>query len=258
MTTATQTRAPAAHRPRWLVLAGWQITGQVLFFAGVLAAAIVLIAVVLAVISRSATPSYSAFQITVQAAPWLPFGVAIHFSTVWLNLQLAAGFTRRSAVKAAVATGFGTGLAVALMLLAVLWAEYLVYGWLGWTADRFNGRALFPEAPLGSQVWGLFLVMSAWTLGGTAVGLAYHRWGKAATVLLPVLLLPLAAVALLAIDPSTMWAPFSINRDGTVYTPADHGFGGMVGVALGVAMLALLVAAIHLLARRIPITGPRA
>lgn len=257
MTAATLTRNPATRRPRWLDLAGWQFIGQTTVFVAVLAAAIVLAALVLGITSRVTTPSYSALQVAVQAAPWLPFAVAIHFSTTWLNLQLVAGFTRRHSVRAAVLSGFGTGLALTLLLLVVLWAEHRVYGWLGWTAASFSGRALLPEAPLLPQLWGLFLIMSTWALAGTVVGLGYQRFGASATLLLPVMLLPLAAVALLAIDPTTMWAPVTISTGTGLYTPARFGLGGIAGVAVGVAVLGLVVAAIHLLARRIPIRSPR-
>lgn len=257
MTADTLTRAATTRRPRWLALAGWQFLGQVTVFAVALVAAVVLAAVVLAILSRVTTPSYSALQVAVQAAPWLPFAIAIHFSTSWLNLQLAAGLTRRSSVKAAVLSGFGTGAATAVLLAVTLWAEHLVYGRLGWTAAHFSDRTLLPEGPWLPQLWGLFLIMSAWALTGTVVGLAYQRFGAGATLLLPVMLLPLAAVALLVIDPMTMWAPVTIVTETGLYTPARFGFGGLAGVAAGVAVLALVVAAIHLLARRLLIRSPR-
>lgn len=258
MTTAALAPVPATGLPRWLRLAGWYVLGHTYLFGGALLVGALVAAVVLAIVSRGGAPQFSVVQIAHQVAPWLPFGGAVHFAMNWLGPQLVAGLTRRSFIRAAVVSAFGTALVVGLMLMAASWLERVVYDVLGWLPGTFDGRPLAPDTPFLGYLWGLFLILSVSALAGTVVGLTFSRIGALAILLIPVMLAPMVGMALLAVDPTTMWPPIYINRGGDVYSPADLGIGGAAGVLIGLAILAVVITAVYLLARRIPIRTPRA
>lgn len=255
MTSITSSRPIRTRRsPQWVQVATWQVIGQAITFAGFLAAAIVIAVIALVIISRSVTPSYSALQLAQQVAPWFPFAVAIHIAVSWLRPHVAAGMTRRSYVRGAIASALVTGIGAALALVVVLSVEHWVYGRLGWTAGALDGRALAPSTPLLPYLWGLAVLVAAGALSGTIVGLSYVRLGPLATLALPVTLLPLPAVALLGLDPRTMFTAVAIRVDGEIVSPVGFGTGGGLGAVLAALLvLGLAALAVYLLARRIPL-----
>lgn len=270
MTTSTSSLATsqpadpmsgARSRPRWVRLAGWQTTGYGYTVGGFLAVALVIAAVVLFLVSRNVTPGMSALQIVNQAVPWFLFGSAIYFVTSWLGPLVSAGMSRRSFVRGSVAAAFVVAAGTALVVLALAWAEQRIYGGLGWSAAYDVGPVPTVDAPLVPYLWGLFLLFSVATVTGLIVGLSYTRLGAWATLLLPVTLLPVIVVPAAALDPETMFISgvFSIGTAVEVHTVALIDIGsGVTRFLIGLATLGVSVLVVHLLARRIPINGPRA
>ncbi len=258
MTTASVARPTSPGLPRWLRFAGWLTVGHWYILGGFLLAAVIVVTVILALVSRTMTPTISALQFVQAAAPWFPFGVAIHFAVNWLGPQVSAGMTRRSFVRASVVAALAVAATAAVALMVLLRIEDAVYERLGWVAAPDGLRVAPVGAPIGPYFWGLFLLIAAGGLAGLVVGLTYARLGPVATFLLPVTLLPLPAMVALALDPMTMFTPTLISVDDGLYRPMDFGLGGLASPVLGVAVLAVTILAVHLLARRIPIRSPRA
>lgn len=263
MTTVTPTARIERWMPgpRWVEAAVWQAVGHWAILGGFFLVVVVVMAVVLAIVSQNTTPTLSAFQYPMQGAMWIPFGVAIHFATSWLGPHIAAGMTRRSFVRAAVG---GVGLLAvsgAIVTLLLLRLEAWVYGLLGWTAGTDPGRIAPAEAPTLAYLWGLILLIAVAGLTGLVVGLTYARLGPVATLLLPVTLLPLAAVAFLALDPATMFVPFlawTADDGGLMWSPPSLGLGGVAAsLLIGVVILLATTYVVHRLARRMPIRAQR-
>ena len=252
--------ATTSSLPRWVRLAGWYVLGHCYLLGPALVIGLVLLAVVLGILdARGVDIRSSGMQVLLQVAVWLPFGVAIHYAVNWLGPQLAAGLTRRSFVKASVASAFGIALVAALAQLLLLNLEAWVYQARGWTADGFDGVALAPEATSLTALFGLTLMITAAALSGTLVGLSFVRLRAWATLLLPATVGPLLAVFGLALDPATMFVPIQFGGgDAGRWSPENIGLGGWAGGVLGLAVVASMIVAIHLTARRMPIRGVRA
>lgn len=248
------TRRPTSALPRWLRMAGWQTAGHWLVFAGFLGIALVIAVVALAVISRSRTPMSSAFQIVQQIGMWVPFAVAVHFASRWLGPHVSAGMTRRSFVRASVLAAVALAVSGAVVVWSLAQAESWVFERLGWTPVVRQGLVAVTQAPPAAYLWGLFLLLAMSGVTGLLIGLTYARVGSAATLLLPLTLAPLAATAILALDPATMFRPFLFTFDGQTWAAPVLADGGVArSVLLGLVLLCATSALVHLLARRMPI-----
>lgn len=72
-------------------------------------------------------------------------------------------------------------------------------------------------------------------------------------------MLPLIATGVLALDPGAMYSPLTFTRDGDPWRPPSLGLDrGLASVVLGLAILAVTIAAIHLIAGRHPVRSARA
>lgn len=258
MTTAALSPRPAA-RPRWLSMARWQTVGHWWVLGGFLLIAVIVISVILALVGRSATPTLSAVQFAPQIGMWMPFGVAIYYCTTWFGPAISGGMTRRSFVRAAVTSVFALAISGALALYVLLRLEPVVYEARGWTPRLDGGRISPADASVPLYLWGLFLLLAVAGLSGLLVGWTYDRLGAWATFLLPLTMLPLIATGVLALDPGAMYSPLTFTRDGDPWRPPSLGLDrGLASVVLGLAILAVTIAAIHLLARRHPVRSARA
>ena len=241
---------PLTTRPRWLGMAGWQALGHWFAFAGFLLVAALVAVVVLVVISRSRTPTGSGVQIGM----WVPFAVAAHFTGSWLGPHVSAGMTRRSFVRASVLAAVAFAVSGAVVVWSLAQAESWVFERLGWTLGVRQGLVAVTQAPPAAYLWGLFLLLAMSGVTGLLIGLTYARVGSAATLLLPLTLAPLAATAILALDPATMFRPFLFTFDGQTWGPPILADGGVArSVLLGLVLLCATSALVHLLARRMPI-----
>lgn len=264
MTTAhalAPRRNAPSRLPRWVQAGVWQLSGYAAITGGFLLLIALGAVVVLAIISRSTTPTESALQYPLQGLAWIPFAMAIHFTTNWLRPHIAAGMTRRSFAAAAVATVLALGPLTAVAVVAAFRVEAWAYAALGWTAGAASGFVIPGQIALGPLTWGIALLVSTFGMTGLLVGLTYARFGPIATLLLPVSLLPLPASLGLAIDPTTMFVPFTLaTDDGTFFfgswvSLSANSLGASVGI--GSTILALTALAIHLLIRRMPIRARR-
>lgn len=213
-------------------------------------AAAAVIAVVVAVVIAQFTPiTESVWENAAQWPRWWLLGVAIALVTVHLPLVVLHGVTRVAALRA---------LAVSGLLISLLWAGFMVIGQvierfvydrLGWP-DTFTTPHLFSDGydvlPMLAEYW---LIFFAYLITGALVGGMYYRFGGVrGTLLLPLGLLPAAAIEILL---ATGWfgsglAELSVERPSAVV------------VLLGSAVvLALAGLAVHRVLRDVPIHGKK-
>jgi len=130
-----------------------------------------------------------------QAAIWFPFSQAIIVVVGTVRVAVASGRTRRTFARATLVVGTLTGLAYAVVLTAVVLAERVVHGALGWES-RITDVQLATEA---SPTWVLLLDLAITfvtaNLAGLLVGVVYLRVGSGwATLALPLTVGPIIVV----------------------------------------------------------------
>lgn len=257
MTTMT---APATRRPglpTWARVGGWQLTGHWFLFGGYLLTAIAATALTIFLATRASTPSMSVITIAQQGAIWFAFGVAIYFKTNWLGPMVSAGMTRRAIEKSTLLAAGALGATGALAWLLVGHAEHWLFQRNGWTYGVDVGRNSVADTPDLTFFAGLALIIAVATVCGSIVGLSYVRWGPAATLALPLTVLPLILCALFGVDPATIFPPFVGDLGGRLLG-GDWEPSLATRVAIGLVILAATVLAHHLLIRRVPIRGAKA
>lgn len=258
MSIATATR-PTGARASWLRLAGWQAQGHWAVFGAFLLLSVSVVALILWLVRNATAPNVPGLQFTQPIGLWMPFAVAIHYVTSWFGPSIAAGMTRRTFIRASaagIATFAATGALIVYLLLRL---EQWVRDRLGMVASASPGRVNPAEVPVLPYMWGLFLLLLVWGLTGLLVGLSYARVGPWATVALPLTLLPIVAVALVGLQPSSTFVPFGARVSNGSYQTFTIGLDStLASVVLGSAIVAATLVAIHLVSRRMPIRGPRA
>jgi len=171
-----------------------------------------------------------------QAAMWVPFSVFVGLGLVYLPVHVAAGLTRRSLSRGALAAALGTAALYGAVFAALLLAERAVYDMAGWTWQ-------FAELSSDSATIAAFLTAMAVMfllayVAGLVVALVYLRgggwWG---TLTLPVTVGPLVLLS------------SSIGYGG-------ERFGDVPGL-LGIGALGLVVAAAMALAFHQLVLGAR-
>lgn len=212
------------------------------------AIALPVIAVILFVISLAHTPQASGVAFSHQGSLWFPFSIAITMVVAYLPLHVANGMTRRSFATAAIVVNVGVGIFNAVIATLALLLERPIYQALGWFHGGADGRGLEVfHAGVLTYSSGLALLFIAGQLSGCLVGITYYRTnGWLGTALLPLSLLPLAAVSLLGLDQSTQWAPWGASLHLTW------------GWLLSIAVLTAAALAFHRLARGVTIASKKA
>ncbi|HLS25460.1 MAG TPA: hypothetical protein VK063_06260 [Beutenbergiaceae bacterium] len=230
---------PTTHRPTWLTATKTLIQAHLrlaVWFWAVLA----LILVGAHVLMSGVIPTRVLIaQYGTHGSTWFPFTLAIIFVLAYLPVHVTSGMTRRSFIRANLATALlmGPAYGAGLFLLAAV------------------ERTVFPEAPVpfdqqqvfgSSGLWGLLvgqaLLSTTGIVCGLLVGIAYYRLHAllATLLLIPTVGPVLVVVALTASDaPIQQWLGL------------PTGTGWAVGAAAVVIALAAL--AFHLITRTIPI-----
>lgn len=241
-TAPTSTTTPRSRRPQWVRSATYQASIYGYMMIWFWAIALPVVAIVMAIVSRTTEISASGMMFTHHAALWFPFSIGIAVTAVYLPLHVANGMTRRSFARAAVVAAIGIGLVNALVTIAALLVEEQIYGQLGWVHGVMDGDvAVFSDGVLPYLI-NLVLLFSAGQLSGLLIGLAYYRAGGwVGTLTLPLTLSPIAAVTLLSLGDAVQWQPFGVTL--------DWSFGAAVVLLVQVAA----VLAILLIARNLPL-----
>lgn len=231
--------AGTAHRPTWLTATKRLVSAHA-FVAGWFWAVVVLILVGAHILMSGVIPTRVVIaQYGTHGATWFPFSLAIIFVLAYLPVHVTSGMTRRSFIRANVATAllmgptYGAGLA----LLAAV------------------ERAVFPAAPIpfdqeqvfgAHGLWGLFVAQSLLAITGIIcgllVGITYYRFHPLAATLL---LIPTVGPVLVMVALTASDAPIQ------QWLGLPTGTGWAVGAA--VAVIALATLAFHLATRTIPI-----
>ena len=199
--------------------------------------AVVAVVVVTAITSRFVDPSWSIVAWARQGVIWTLFSLAIAVAAAALPAAVAAGVTRRSFVRGAVAAQVVCGLGYTVVMVAALQVERVVHGALGWGFEIRD----FTLDPSGTSL-GLLLADYASTfvvagLSGLLVGAIYLRgrgwWG---TLTLPLTVAPIILAGGLI---------------GSVFADESFGLTGRMGLhlVLTAGLVAALVVAYALVTR---------
>lgn len=190
-TRVTRRRGPVVHTVRRLgrvnlVLLAW-------FWVAVVPVVVVL-SLVLARIEGELDAAVVLYMR--QGAIWFPFAQAIILVAAFLRPHVAAGMTRRTFARATLVVAVGTGVAYAVVLVALAAVERALHHAAGW-GWRVADAGLADEAsPAGLLLTELVLLCVAANVAGLLVGIVYQRvggwWGTLALPLTagPVLLVP--------------------------------------------------------------------
>jgi hypothetical protein len=198
------------------------------------------------VISAVSTVTSSIWENVAQWPCWWLFAMATALVYSQLPMLVLQGVTRRAALRA---------LAVSAGLISLIWAVFMVcgqvverfaYGRLGWP-DTMTSPHLFAGGydvvPMLAEYWLLFL---AYLAAGSLIGGLYYRFGAVGgTLLLPLGLLPVAAMeGLLA----TGWYGAGLQEGLSISRPAP------LVLAVGAVVIMLLAGlATCLVLRDVPI-----
>ncbi|MGN8247023.1 hypothetical protein ACTHAM_000692 [Cellulomonas soli] len=213
------------------------------WFWAILFAAVVVLGVVL---HRYAEPDASVLAQARQAGIWFPFSMHIVLATSHLAPHLAAGMTRRTYVRGAIACAVAVGALYAMLMTVGLLVErwwYLANGWT-WRMQVLGVETEQVRAGLVFLDHTLTFVLA--TLCGLLVGAVYQaRGGWWGTLMLPFTVGPILLTGgLLTVE--------------TLPTAADV-VGGTPGAIAIVVLLAVIVAfAFAAVARRTAVSRPSA
>ncbi|MCK0111197.1 hypothetical protein MWU75_03465 [Ornithinimicrobium sp. F0845] len=244
----TVTAAPATRRStrQWTSALSYLLSGYVymltLWFWAIALPVVALIMFIVGQNVDQVTTSGVAF--THHGALWFPFSIAIILSVTYLPIHVANGMTRSSFTKAALAVNFIVGLLNAAIATAALLVEREIYDALGWVHGGNDGSGIpvFNGGVL-TYALGLAILFLAGQVSGSLIGISYYRLGGwKGTFLLPLGLLPLAAVGLLGLGQGVQWNPWSWTAD---IAPWGTVAAVLTLIAAGVAF--------HVLVRDIPI-----
>ncbi len=214
-----------------------QLAVQLAWYFGImLVLALGTIAVMLAIDE----PTVSVVQFGRQSAVWFPFAIAVIVGSTSLPVHIAAGVTRGTFVRGALAAAVILGVVYAVVFAAALALEGALYDAAGWQ-HRITDNAWFSSdaGDLVAVLVGQLLSVLVAQCSGYLVGVVYQRvggwWG---TLLLPVTAGPVLGVVALLSE----WID-------------DDALDAVVRLPLAVLVAALLAAAFSAVARRFPMSS---
>lgn len=215
---------------------------QVFVAACLWGAAVVVVAVVLTLVARVGTVSTSVLGIGSQVGMWFCFALSVLSTTQYLPVHVAAGITRRAFVIASIASAVLTAALYAVVLTVLIQVERAVFGAFGWGYDFPEGQLFDSTDQLLGVLAQHLMIFAAGGLGGLLVGIVYYRFGAGVgTVALLVTVTPVLLVAALLRDGPPVWQ----------FVPLPDESWSRVGLAL--LVVAAVVTAYRLIARRVPI-----
>jgi hypothetical protein len=229
-----------AFRAAWDYLAG----GQTLFAAGFwVLFALVMVVVPLVVHANGGVMGSGVLTGAGYSARWFAFSLGIATTSTLITMHLAAGGTRRSFLRATVATAAVVGLAYGALYGLATVGEQALFGALGWDWVRPEGLPATGAAATVADAAAEGLACAVYALVGTAIGMGYQSHGS---WLGTALILPgLALLALAGVTTRTGAAGDTLGR----VLPFDGPTGVLVGL-LGALVTCALAAAwlrVHLL-----------
>ena len=241
---------PAVHAARRLLRTLLKPTA---WFWGILLAAVV---VITAILGAAGVTRLSVVSFGRQAGIWFPFSLCVFIATTYVRVHIAAGMTRRTFVRAALAVALLVAVANAVLMSTLLLVERMVHGWLGW-GWVLQDAALDPSGgswPTMLLDYGITYVVA--DLCGLLVGIVYYALGAAkgsmagvwwATALLPFAVAPIFLVLGLI---AGVRGPWPDRLTAYLLPPV----GSVVALALAMAVVVALV--FVLVARRTAVARP--
>lgn len=198
MTTPTLAAAgPVRRRSSTRVATRWLLSRN--FVMAAWAAGILVLAVVVGpvLVDRFTTVEISVAQFGRQGFTWFPFSIAIITSSVYINVHVAAGMTRRSLGRASLVQAVTMAATYTVIMTVVLQLEALAFDAVGWGHKIVDENALFQDSSqVGWILADLGLVFLTAQVSGLLVGIVYYRlggwWG---TLALPFTVGPLILVS---------------------------------------------------------------
>lgn len=174
-----------------------------------------------------------------QGTFWFPFAQAIGTVTTWLPVHVAAGMTRRTFTRAALAVHAGTGVAYALVLVALAALERELHHAAGWGWRVADAVLADETSPAGLLLAELALVCVAANVSGLLVGIVYRRVGGWwATLALPLTAAPV---------------PLVLTLLGSTPAGRDSWAGAAPALAGGLLVVAATAAAFAAVTARTPV-----
>lgn len=252
MTSTVTTQHPERHpapsrsaREQWARVAAFQLIAQLIIGAWFFGVALVLGAIAMTVLGGRLQLSVA--QAILSVAFWFPFGVSISLTVTYLRVFVAAGVSRRSFVRGALAATAGTALAFALVGGALLALEGPIYAAFGW-----SGAHVGLDKGITWTIAGLVVGFAITSLCGVLVGATYLRFGAWATLLLPLTVLaPFWIVSAGADGPHIGF--FAVVRSGSILLDGTLPGAGPIGVLVVTLTFAVVAAAAWLTLRRVPL-----
>lgn len=199
-----RTGVTATRRPQWVRAAGSELAMHGYLAAWFWGFVVVATLVAFLVVDHFTDVRVSIVQYASYALAWFPFSLMIIVATMSFTIHVASGMTRRSFVRASLASSVVVAVGFGLVMTLLLLAEGGVYGALGiphggpGTGDE-NGivAGVWESGVLAS--WGTYsLIVLAGMVSGLLVGACYYRfkWLRG-TLLLPLALVPVLGGQLL-------------------------------------------------------------
>lgn len=182
----------------------------------------------------------SVWEQAMYGSRYFPLSMGVVLVASFLPVATAHGISRTSYALGASALVVTMGAVVALLMTLGHGAEYLLYEGGGATAQFTSPHLFSSGSDLGWVFTESLIIVTANVAGGYFIGSAYYRWRwLRATLALPLLILPIAAVEMLMSagwPGNVMISTFGIDRG-----PLLAVIPASVAVIIGTFLLTLVI-----------------